>query len=150
MFAYQPLQHTPNESEIRLVRLKGSPELGLRLDLQHTYLDALQYDALSYTWSTADDIQNEDEIKRLIQINGMTVQVLENLYEALAQLHRNGVTSWLWIDAICINQSDTKEKSQQVALMSNIFGKARLVHIWLGLGTPNTSVAMQLLQRPYR
>jgi hypothetical protein len=38
----------------------------------------------------------------------------------------------LWIDAICINQDDEKEKSQQVRLMSYVFTCARRVRVWLG------------------
>lgn len=43
----------------------------------------------------------------------------------------------LWVDAVCINQADLKERSPQVLLMSTIYSSARCVNIWLG--TPITS-----------
>lgn len=41
----------------------------------------------------------------------------------------------IWIDAICINQSDDAEKSVQVAMMADIYAGAKNVIVWLGEGT---------------
>ena len=38
----------------------------------------------------------------------------------------------LWIDSICINQEDKQERSQQVALMHEIYGHGMRNLIWLG------------------
>jgi hypothetical protein len=38
----------------------------------------------------------------------------------------------LWIDALCINQSDLKERAQQVQMMRLIYAQANRVVIWLG------------------
>lgn len=38
----------------------------------------------------------------------------------------------LWIDAICINQSDADEKSQQVRMMTEIYARASLTFVWVG------------------
>ncbi len=38
----------------------------------------------------------------------------------------------LWVDALCINQKDIKERAAQVRLMGLIYFKARHVRIWLG------------------
>jgi hypothetical protein len=43
-------------------------------------------------------------------------------------LHR----SFRWIDAICINQSDNKEKGIQVNMMGDIYDRATEVLVWLG------------------
>lgn len=37
----------------------------------------------------------------------------------------------LWVDALCINQSDEQERSHQIALMADIYRKASKVLIWL-------------------
>lgn len=39
----------------------------------------------------------------------------------------------MWADAICINQADLSERSQQVSLMSTIYAKAERVLAWIGL-----------------
>ncbi|KAF6809796.1 heterokaryon incompatibility protein [Colletotrichum sojae] len=38
----------------------------------------------------------------------------------------------IWIDSLCINQSDTAEREQQVKLMDRIFSRAETVKVWLG------------------
>jgi hypothetical protein len=55
------------------------------------------------------------------------------------------VSQVLWIDAICINQADNREKSQQVMLMADIYRNARTVQIWLGLETELTAAGMRVL-----
>jgi hypothetical protein len=40
---------------------------------------------------------------------------------------------WLWIDALCIDQNNAKERDHQVKIMSRIFGGADEVFVWLGL-----------------
>ncbi|KLU83740.1 hypothetical protein MAPG_02791 [Magnaporthiopsis poae ATCC 64411] len=55
---------------------------------------------------------------------------------ALALLHlrpRGGPPLPLWIDQICINQADNAERAAQVALMSFIYQRTRLVVCWLGI-----------------
>ena len=39
----------------------------------------------------------------------------------------------LWIDAICINQSDPQERARQVSIMDEIYARCRSVIAWLGL-----------------
>lgn len=62
--------------------------------------------------------------------NGRTLSITESLYNALRRLHDEHTV--LWIDAICIDQSNDAEKNQQVPLMKNIYEAASLVLIWLG------------------
>jgi hypothetical protein len=38
----------------------------------------------------------------------------------------------VWVDAICINQKDEKEKNQQVRAMSEVYSQAVEVSAWLG------------------
>jgi hypothetical protein len=49
---------------------------------------------------------------------------------------------WLWIDALCIDQSDAQERTHQVGIMSEIFGRANQVVSWLGPAYDNSEHAM--------
>ncbi|KAL6706058.1 hypothetical protein ACN47E_006160 [Coniothyrium glycines] len=51
----------------------------------------------------------------------------------------------LWIDAICINQESSEEKTQQVRKMHRIFQMASRVIIWLGLGDTKSDRALDHL-----
>ncbi|KAL9608794.1 MAG: hypothetical protein Q9167_006381 [Letrouitia subvulpina] len=47
-------------------------------------------------------------------------------------LPKSWATSFIWIDAICINQQDLAERSAQVAIMGDIYRTAKIAVIWLG------------------
>lgn len=47
------------------------------------------------------------------------------------QAHNPGY-SYIWIDALCINQDSKEEKNQQVPLMDRIYSQARATFMWLG------------------
>ena len=56
------------------------------------------------------------------------------------------LTLWLLrIDAICINQEDVNERSQEVRRMSQIYSRATRVIIWLGPESDNSSLAIRTL-----
>jgi hypothetical protein len=54
----------------------------------------------------------------------------------------------LWIDAICIDQSDIDEKGEQLALMRNIYAEAKQVLIWLGGPDEQVESAFRYLRDP--
>jgi len=56
--------------------------------------------------------------------------ITRNLFGCLRVLTSN---NYLWIDALCINQSDNVEREIQVPLMGSIYTNARHVIVWLGL-----------------
>ena len=91
-----------------------------------TFAEKPKYEALSYTWG--------DEIaKKRIYVNGKEFQVGRNLYDALKHLRRVDQPRILWVDAICINQTDIIEKNQQIRMMPFTYNRASQVLIWLGL-----------------
>lgn len=77
-----------------------------------------------------------------IIVDGVTVEVGGELLAALRRLRRLWAPSEdsgerpegiaVWIDALCINQSDIEERNQHVTQMGEIYRKAKVVRIWLG------------------
>ena len=66
-----------------------------------------------------------------IRLNDHVFYVTTNLKEAL--LHVVGKSEReisLWVDALCINQADNEEKSEQVRLMGEIYSRATGVIAW--------------------
>ncbi|KIM98489.1 hypothetical protein OIDMADRAFT_128054, partial [Oidiodendron maius Zn] len=51
----------------------------------------------------------------------------------------------IWVDAVCINQEDNREKSQQIRLMSQIYKLALYVAVYLGNEADDSQLAIQLL-----
>jgi hypothetical protein len=124
-YIYQPLD--PTKNEIRLLQLLPTKFVdGVRCPLECTLfttsLDAIpNYNALSYVWG---DQSNPSQIL----LNENAFSVTENLGAALLQLQSPMTLQDLWVDAICINQADIKERSEQVIKMRQIFQLARQQH----------------------
>jgi hypothetical protein len=73
------------------------------------------------------------------------VPITQNLFNALLEIRHLTETRTLWIDAICIDQKDEKEKSSQISLMRTIYRVARRVTVWLGPEDETTEKALQML-----
>ncbi|KXX75276.1 Heterokaryon incompatibility protein 6, OR allele [Madurella mycetomatis] len=132
---YQPITK-PNE--IRLLVLEpGKPGDELECNLINVQLSwRTKYEALSYTWGDAT-------ITRPLPCSGQTINVTASLHNALTDLRLPRSRRYLWVDAVCINQSDNEEKEKQIMLMGQIYKQARQVLIYLGKSDPGVDGAMQ-------
>ncbi|KAF2188912.1 HET-domain-containing protein [Zopfia rhizophila CBS 207.26] len=129
-YCYSPLSKAPDS--IRLLRLV--PNENERADAQcELFVYSLQesdkathpYEALSYVWGSLDKRQS-------IFIVDQSFAVTPNLHAALLRLRDRDITRIIWVDAVCINQADGKEKAHQIQSMAKIYGKASRVIVWLG------------------
>jgi hypothetical protein len=75
------------------------------------------YTAISYTWG-------DPNLLELILVDGRTMEVRQNCGSVLRQAWQLKGSGYIWIDAICINQTDNDEKSPQVAMMGSVYKKA--------------------------
>ena len=99
--------------------------------------------ALSYVWGEEHGIGK-------ILVNGQEMQVTRNLEVALHHLSSESKFAAeykLWIDAICINQSDLEERGRQITRMRNIYGNAWSVIAWLGEEKLDSSRAIGLVKQ---
>jgi hypothetical protein len=81
----------------------------------------------------------------MITVGHDSVPVGQNLYSALEHLRDEKTVRVIWIDALCIDQSDNEEKSWQVQLMREIYQCAISVFIWLGPADATSHEAMDFL-----
>jgi len=121
---YSPLLH---RRDIRLLCIKsGASREDVEVTLETFKLDSdTQFTALSYVWG--DVIASHR-----IVCNGHKTPITRNLWVILSQLRKQQFDRLLWVDAICINQTDKSEKSLQVAMMRDIYKRAVNVIFWLG------------------
>jgi hypothetical protein len=88
------------------------------------------FEAVSYTWGFIDALSEVKVIKVLPRSATIeTIAIGPNLRGLLHRLRRAKNTRTLWINAICINQDDQHEKSQQVPRMRAIFAFAKRIVI---------------------
>lgn len=134
-YAYDPL----DADSIRLVRIAQDPKTdGIvcrteQFSRKHLPL----YTALSYACGPRPANFN-------LKLNGRDWNVRQNLSHFLRQRLQMNPNSqeWLWIDAICINHANESERTHQVRLMADIYGKASRVIVWLGTAYEQSDDAM--------
>jgi hypothetical protein len=149
-FAYRTFRpDMPRETRLLTIhpgRFGETPTVSLR----HVDLDSLdqlpKYEALSYAWGTMDNPQ-------VIHVRyadtdagqGGYIEVTESLDTALRHLRQILEPRIMWIDAICINQNDERERGHQVAWMGEIFRRAHRVVAFLGEPSDGSSYALRNL-----
>ena len=95
--------------------------------LNHVSLDdEPAYEALSYTWGAPI-------MDHSLACNGKILAVTQNLFEGLRRVRRRKAVRVIWVDAICINQTDVPERNRQILLMGKIYQQASQVVVWLGV-----------------
>ncbi|KAI0407015.1 heterokaryon incompatibility protein-domain-containing protein [Xylaria palmicola] len=140
-FAYSRLEE---HDHIRLLLLRpaASRNEGLAGSLRHISLndhhrDLIDpYTALSYVWG-------EPMAADAIRLDGLDVGITANLGAALRDLRDTRRTHRVWADALCIDQDNMAERSQQVALMEHIYSRANSTVIYLGSLTPGVEVLLR-------
>jgi Heterokaryon incompatibility protein (HET) len=127
---YRPLDTDVNE--IRLITLLSSDNQDIvRCSFEHVSLiNPPEFSALSYCWGNP-------EVTEDILINGYPFPVTTNLESALRHL--------MAVDAVCINQADKVEKSQQLLWMGSIYRRAKEVMAWIGEEDPDSCAAIDVL-----
>ena len=162
------------EDEIRLLYINpGSKNDDLRVLIEAIPDNEVgphplqEYEALSYHWGPgpADkpvfheqgsesepmpkmSIEELSNLQKWVPDSGkgQRVYVRPNLDKALRYLRKPDEIVILWVDAICINQSDEKvEKPAQIRKMNKIYNKAQGVCIWLGEGNKDFYAAMDFI-----
>lgn len=77
---------------------------------------------------------------------GQSLEEFHHNFVRLEALRRQGwPENWLWIDALCIDQSDDRERMHQVGIMSEIFGRADQMISWLGPAYDDSEHAMSTI-----
>lgn len=102
-----------------------------------------QYQALSYTWGSKTESNLQE-----ISLDGQIFKVTLNLRRALWQLQSTREKIF-WIDALCINQNDNRERGEQVSKMRTIYQQAEHVVVWLGQPSDTTSLVFNLFEDLY-
>ncbi|KAM7183794.1 heterokaryon incompatibility protein [Rhypophila sp. PSN 637] len=141
---YSPLP-SARSTRILTVKPSDSSDAPIECELKTIDLDDEQnstsYEALSYVWGESDETNPSK-----ILLHGQEHTVTPNLKAALRHLRGNDRPLLLWVDAICINQSDLSERTSQVEMMADIFKRAVTTVSWLGEGDADSDEAVELVR----
>ncbi|KAH8722585.1 heterokaryon incompatibility protein-domain-containing protein [Phaeosphaeriaceae sp. PMI808] len=134
---YSPLK----EGQIRLLELHpGKPDEILTASM--TTVDLLQappFEALSYAWGGYNE-------HAAVKVNGKPLKINLGLFNALHTLRSQDSPRIIWADALCINQCDCSEKSDQISIMGKTYETAENVAIYLGKPNERSEEGMRCLK----
>ncbi|KAM3151585.1 hypothetical protein ABEW05_008073 [Botrytis cinerea] len=124
-----------NLTEADAIRLlivhPGSSSSPIHCSLIHTSLKECRldiydgYTALSYVWG-------DPGARKTVFINGLPFSLTANLANAIGHLRDENRPLRLWADAICIDQKNLAERTQQLGLMREIYRLGGRTVIYLG------------------
>ena len=130
----------PEEDAIRLLALfPGQQAEEVKCKIVHTTLsEKPHYEALSYTWG---------QVKTCawIKLEQVPFPITTNLYGALEDLRLADQIRYLWVDSVCIDQYNDREKCSQVQRMATIYSQAHRVLAWLGPSASNSDMAIDFV-----
>lgn len=123
------------KTQIRLLQMNGFEGSEKRPSFSSHVIEVdtqPKYAALSYVWGIDVPVHE-------IYMNGQSVLVRKNLYDFFYNLtlefwEHGPAQHWkyVWIDALCIDQSNIIERNQQVSMMDRIYSEAAMVIVWMG------------------
>lgn len=132
-FHYHPLEG----NQFRIVALQANAQdepLNAKLwikDLNDLNKDGgVPYNAVSYSWSA-------DPTQETLLVDGWPVMVYGGIHRFLTTFRNNDLQvppdNWtpFFIDQICINQADLKDKAHLIPLMRAIYETCHTAFIWL-------------------
>ena len=143
MYIYSPLQ---GRRHIRLLRLlpDWNEDAPLRSQLFEYPMPQLgegphMYEALSYVWGSP-------EKPHTLYIDEKPMPITANLHEVLLRLRNRMIERIIWIDAVCIDQTNIEERGEQIQYMAEIYSKASRVVVWLGEAADESDRALKQIR----
>ncbi|MCJ1230814.1 hypothetical protein MMC12_007488 [Toensbergia leucococca] len=137
---YEPLKNIKNTRIIQLEPASGSQSLVCNLREISVTDSCETYDALSYTWG-------EFKSPKTITCDGHSVSITNHLHCALQHLRSPDAAITLWVDQLCIDQTNVEERGRQVQLMERIYRQAQRVVVWLGDEDGNSRLVWKLMRK---
>lgn len=149
-YEYRPLE----DGHIRVFEIEPSTNKDDPIVGQLHHIPLLEgrsdqgYITLSYAWGPTKP--DGSHLTAKVTCEGKPLRITSNLHEGLKEIRekarndaldddgcsgpqvyqRQGRT-YLWVDAICIDQQDTDERGHQVQMMGQIYSSSSMVIVWL-------------------
>jgi hypothetical protein len=146
-YEYKPLEG-PNTLRLLLLipTSSGYNDIDAEITIVENGPDStsdLKYEAVSWCWGS----EPADQVLRIHEKDGVRAfYVSRNLKAGLRALRKHDSVRRLWVDAICINQKNLRERNEQVPKMDRIYGKASGVCVWLGEGSEDSKLAINFIK----
>lgn len=140
-YSYRSVDSSPRGFRLAIMQPSANFLAPITCNLVEVTLDDHpSYEALSYVWGDTNIVAN-------LQIEGVCLKVTTNLELALRYLRLPDKPRTIWVDAICIDQSNIEERNQQVKLMKDIYSSCAVDLVWIGESDECTQSAIDNVKR---
>src|ERR1700744_940946 len=112
-FKYRPLGGSDTIRVLDLVPSSSTSTTAIECKIRHVSLSRFprpRYETVSYYWGDPTRSQ-------LISVDGLPLAVPASTEEFLKRMVLSENLRAIWIDSVCINQDDYKERAQQAGIM---------------------------------
>lgn len=116
---YDDNENLTNFLPTRLIRIND-----MKIIEHYEMSEVKWYSTLSYSWSQVGKIYEKDEPIHNFYGNKKTLENI-NFKELIQCICKKLNISYLWMDQLCINQKDKKDKKKEIKNMHKIYFKAR-------------------------
>lgn len=143
VYSYEPIR---DAGEIQLLSLRpGRPGDMIHADIETVRIRGPRgYDAISYTWADEDGDATKC-CNLMIGDDGLLLPITSNCDAVLRRVRK--YTDTVWIDAVCINQEDIRERGKQVDLMPHIYMGASRTFAYVGEASNDSDTVLRNLAR---
>ncbi|KAH7078890.1 heterokaryon incompatibility protein-domain-containing protein [Paraphoma chrysanthemicola] len=140
IYHYRPLSDT-DFTRLLVLHPSTSYSSPLQCQLVHCQQKDYRYDALSYAWGAPQLTKRLycPDTKSYIAITASLDIALRHLRHGIAERR-------LWVDAVCINQTDGPEKARQIRGMTRFYKQAQQVIAWVGEGFDSGEKVLDFFQ----
>jgi hypothetical protein len=140
-YSYRPVDSSSRGFRLAILQPSAHFPEPITCNVAEVTLDSHpNYEALSYVWG-------DPTIQVTLQIEGASLKVTTNLELALRYLRLHDKPRTIWVDAICIDQSNIEERNQQVRLMKDIYSSCAVDLVWIGESDEHTQSAIDTVKR---
>lgn len=144
----KPLPLEPGAQSIRILHLHKDaqlPDFPLHATQQVTSLankpeETVEYYALSWYWGAPIRTKT-------IIVDGHEVKISRNVWSALTALVERFGTVKVWVDMLCVDQENEREKSHQVEMMGDVYRCAARVYAWTGPADADSDYLFEFIAR---
>ena len=141
LYSYRPVDSEHRGFRLAILQPSSDFPAPISCDLVEVTLhNKPLYEALSYVWG---DPANE----AYLRVEGAILKVTASLELALRYLRLADRPRTIWVDAICIDQSNIEERNKQVRLMKDIYSSCTVDLVWLGEADEWTQQGIDSLRR---
>ena len=136
----------PSQKETRLVLIRPACNEGdVHCEMQTISLLARPpptYETISYVWGDA-------KLHGTVFINDQKLNVPLSTEVVLRRMRHAEVERSVWIDSLCIDQTDDDDRNYQVQLMCDIYSNTATGLIWLGDDNGHAEETFQAIHALY-